>query len=87
MLVGLAKLAASHMESVDDDNVLAYAFMFNRHGARVPLLDFDPTVVELFAEDIAKFPVEVEMLTPSGMRQMYLKGRYNKERYESLLSS
>ena len=37
LLVGLAKLAAAERNSiVDDDNVSAYAFMFNRHGARVP---------------------------------------------------
>ena len=37
LLVGLAKLAAADKKSVgDDNNVLAYAFMFNRHGARVP---------------------------------------------------
>ena len=42
-----------------------YVFELVRHGARAPLLS---------AND---FPVGAEMLTPQGMRQRYLLGRYN----------
>ena len=86
LLVSLANLAAADIEIVRNDNVMAFAFMFNRHGARIPLLDFSMDE-SLFADDMALFPVELEMLTPSGMRQRYLKGRYNRNRYQTLLSS
>lgn len=87
LLVGLAPLAAADRESIGDDNVLAYAFNFNRHGARAPRIDNVGIDVSIFADDMVLFPVEFEMLTPSGMRQRYLKGRYNRKRYSSLLSS
>ena len=48
-----------------------FAFEVVRHGARAPIED----------RDIDKFSVAEGMLTPEGMRQRYLLGRYSKERY------
>jgi len=48
---------------------LVYLFELARHGARAPL------------QQSAGFPVPSEMLTPQGMRQRYLLGRYNFETY------
>lgn len=37
--------------------------------------------MSLFADDMREMPVQSDMLTPQGMRQRYLKGRYNRSRY------
>lgn len=42
-----------------------------RHGARTPIEN----------RAIDKFTVGKGNLTPSGMRQRYLQGRYNQKRY------
>ena len=42
-----------------------------RHGARAPIED----------RDLDKFPVGEGLLTPEGMRQRYLLGRRNRQRY------
>jgi len=45
---------------------MAFVFEVTRHGARAPHLEeFD-----------TGFPVAASMLTPEGMRQRYLLGRY-----------
>jgi len=54
---------------------LRYVFEINRHGARSGLKNADG------------FPVIEGMLTPVGMRQRYLLGRYNKQRYMENKSS
>ena len=48
---------------------LVYILELARHGARTPLVDG------------YMFSSPAEMLTPSGMRQRYLMGRYNQEVY------
>ena len=53
------------------DERLVFAFEVVRHGARAPIED----------RDINKFGVGEGQLTPEGMRQRYLLGRYNRERY------
>ena len=50
---------------------MAFAFEMVRHGARAPLNDAFTT----------NFTVSTGMLTPQGMRQRYLLGRYARERY------
>ena len=50
---------------------MGFAFELVRHGARAPLKE----------EFAAGFPVAMGMLTPQGMRQRYLLGRYARERY------
>ena len=55
---------------------LKYVFEIVRHGARAPILD--DTV--RFGTDF--MPGE---LTPTGMRQRFLLGRYNAQRYGSAL--
>ena len=42
--------------------------------------------MSLFSDDAELFSVALGMLTPSGMRQRYLKGRYNRARFAELLS-
>lgn len=55
------------------DDVLLYTFQVQRHGARAPM-------IESASEE---FPVPVDMLTPQGMRQLYLLGRYQQAQMES----
>ena len=50
---------------------IAYVFEVARHGARSPLLE----------EPEGYFQVKKGQLTASGMRQRYLLGTYNRERY------
>ena len=47
-----------------------FVWEFVRHGARAPMA----------VNDYSDFPVPVENLTPQGMRQRYLLGRYLNER-------
>ena len=53
------------------DEQLAFVFELVRHGARAPLEN----------RDLEKFSVGEGFLTPEGMRQRYLLGRHNRERY------
>ena len=55
---------------------LLFIFELTRHGARAPYEDIKPE----------EFHVGKGMLTASGMRQTYLKGRYARERYINFLS-
>jgi hypothetical protein len=48
-----------------------FTFEINRHGARIPWWQ-NPKIVDGFKEPY------FEMLTPMGMRQRYLLGRYNR---------
>lgn len=50
---------------------MGFVFELVRHGARAALKSE-------FCED---FPVAVGQLTPEGMRQRYLLGRYAREKY------
>jgi len=50
---------------------MIFAFELVRHGARAPIIEATSGLFEV-AEGI---------LTPSGMRQRYLLGRYSRERY------
>ena len=53
------------------DEKIAFVFELVRHGARGPFDD----------HKIDEFPVGEGQLTPEGMRQRYLLGRYNRKRY------
>jgi hypothetical protein len=53
---------------------MAFAFEVVRHGARAPYVDLGFN---------SFFSVAEGMLTPSGMRQRYLLGAYNRRRYIS----
>ena len=55
----------------ESDEQMAFVFEFVRHGARAPLE----------RKDTDLFSVSRSQLTPEGMRQRYLLGRYNRERY------
>ena len=50
---------------------LDFAFELVRHGARAPIVN----------QELDKFGVGKGQLTPSGMRQRYLLGRYQRHRY------
>ena len=56
---------------MNPDEKMAFVFEVVRHGARAPIED----------RDLDKFPVGEGLLTPEGMRQRYLLGRHNRERY------
>ena len=49
---------------------MAFTFIFSRHGSRTPYID----------DKHVQFSKEPGTLTSQGMRQRYLKGRYNRER-------
>ena len=61
---------------------LEFAFLLSRHGART----FDSGALEKGLLQDGEFSKGPGMLTASGMRQRYLKGRYNRQRFASLLS-
>lgn len=50
---------------------MVFAFELVRHGARAPIEN----------RDLDEFPVGIGLLTPEGMRQRYLLGRRNRDRY------
>lgn len=63
MAEGAKNLDTNPAANVD----LVHVFEMVRHGARAPLI----------ANEGVTFPVQEGMLTPQGMRQRYLLGRYN----------
>lgn len=64
-------LSFSYFIEFINGNNLAFVFELNRHGARAPILEDTPGYFEVAPGD----------LTPSGMRQRYLLGRRNREKY------
>lgn len=58
-------------DGVYEDAQLAFVFEVVRHGARTPISDVA----------LDQFTVSEGMLTPEGMRQRYLLGRYNRQKY------
>ena len=64
-------------------DTLEFAFVYTRHGARV---FHNEDEMGLFNDDLHEFRVGPEMLTQTGMRQRYLKGRYNRVRFSNFLS-
>jgi len=56
---------------MNPDEKIAFVFELVRHGARAPIED----------RALDKFTVEEGLLTPQGMRQRYLLGRRNRQRY------
>jgi len=53
------------------DDRLAFVYELVRHGARAPLID----------EPEGFFHVKAGILTESGMRERFLLGTYNKQRF------
>jgi len=70
-IVSAAALLVASNLAFDTHNKMAFAFELVRHGARAPLNEVYTT----------NFTVSTGMLTPQGMRQRYLLGRYARERY------
>jgi len=86
LLVGIASAAnmfepnpevAKHLNKYRDDDTsdekLAFVFELVRHGARAPYEQMD---IEEFPETVS-----AGILTPEGMRQRYLLGRRNRQRF------
>ena len=71
LIVSAATLLVASSLAVESFDSMAFAFEMVRHGARAPLNDAYTT----------NFTVSTGMLTPQGMRQRYLLGRYARERY------
>jgi len=71
MLTLLGAVASTASAVQEKDTQMIFAFELVRHGARAPIIE---AVSELFE-------VSEGILTPSGMRQRYLLGRYSRERY------
>jgi len=67
--LSLSLLATAALANGSDK--LEFVFEVVRHGARAPLIN----------SDIHAFNVPPQMLTPSGMRQRYLLGTRNRQRY------
>lgn len=66
-----ANIWANISQVKNPDEQLIFVFELVRHGARAPIVDLE----------LDKFPVGEGQLTPEGMRQRYLLGRYNRQRY------
>ena len=78
--------AASFADSVSgrwETEKMAFAYLQSRHGARAPTVEGSniKLFLDLFLDDVQQFKVGNDMLTAQGMRQRYLKGRKNRERY------
>ena len=72
MSVLFLAMASELKETISaEDEQLIFAFELVRHGARAPLEE----------RSLDKFPVAMGDLTPEGMRQRYLLGRYSRKRY------
>jgi hypothetical protein len=69
LLLVFAKTIVALVLKDTQDAELRYVFEVNRHGARSPI------------HNAYGFPADDGMLTPQGMRQRYLLGKYNKLRY------
>lgn len=70
-LILLISLLVSVVYSKEAKKNLVFVFEVARHGARAPLLP----------EYAKGFSVGAEMLTPSGMRQQYLLGKFYRKKY------
>ena len=68
-----------NVEPDPTNSTLLYVFEIVRHGARAPIWGN--------ADTAAKFPVQPGQLTPQGMRQRYLLGRYNYQKFGKYLKS
>ena len=75
--VGKSNFTEAPLPNQFDDETLDFVFSLSRHGARAPQRNANK---ELFSDDVALFKAESGMLTAQGMRQRYLKGRYNRDR-------
>ena len=72
-LCGLLTFVLSK-HTIDDTNI-EFVYEINRHGARAPI---QPIPKHNLSKE---FGVAYGMLTPQGMRQRHLLGKYNQQRY------
>lgn len=66
----LALLVATTTTVIAQDN-LGFVFAIGRHGARAPVGD----------DSLSAFGVPTGMLTPAGMRQRFMEGALEREKY------
>jgi len=71
LLITLATFATLSLKLTQAQETLAFVYELVRHGARAPIV----------AEPEAYFNVKMGLLTETGMRQRYMLGRYNRQRY------
>ena len=75
ILACCASLSAAAQWDMDK---MAFAFNYNRHGARTPL-PYEAS--NIFDDELKSFKAAPGELTVPGMRQRYLTGRSHRERY------
>ena len=71
LLITLLVTAASNIKLTQAQDKLGFVYELVRHGARAPIVP----------EPEGYFNVKVGLLTETGMRQRYMLGRYNSQRY------
>jgi hypothetical protein len=71
LLITLVTFATLSLKLTQAQETLAFVYELVRHGARAPIV----------AEPEGYFNVKVGLLTETGMRQRYMLGRYNRQRY------
>ena len=70
-LLFLSGTSAQEAHKKNPDKELSFVFELVRHGSRAPCED----------QSLDKFKVGEGILTPEGMRERYLLGRRNRQRY------
>jgi hypothetical protein len=71
LLITLVTLSTLSIKLTQSQETLAFVYELVRHGARAPIV----------AEPEGYFNVKMGLLTETGMRQRYMLGRYNRQRY------
>ena len=71
LLITLLATATQTIKLTQAQDSLAFVYELVRHGARAPIVP----------EPEGFFNVKMGLLTETGMRQRYMLGRYNKQRY------
>lgn len=71
LLITLLATATQTIKLTQAQDSLAFVYELVRHGARAPIVP----------EPEGYFNVKMGLLTETGMRQRYMLGRYNRQRY------
>lgn len=71
LLITLLATATTTIKLTQAQETLAFVYELVRHGARAPIVP----------EPEGYFNVKMGLLTETGMRQRYMLGRYNRQRY------
>ena len=71
LLITMLATATTTIKLTQAQETLAFVYELVRHGARAPIVP----------EPEGYFNVKMGLLTETGMRQRYMLGRYNRQRY------